>query len=386
MSARENVRCLFERRRPERVPLMESFWDDTLRKWVAQGYPTERVKRTVKERALVNGRLMERGVEREVDAPVDPVRHFNLDFAETAGWFDMMPLKGYSEVVEETEEWQVTRNGAGASFKFWKNKSGTPEHVDFRMSSREIWDRDYRPHLLAVDRERLGVEKLKALHAERRAEGRWAHFGHLFIFESLRRCLGDVGMYENVLLDPDWIHDFNRVYTDFYKAHYKVLLDEVGIPDGVWMYEDLGYNKGLLVSPKVLREMIFPYYREVVEFFHSYGLPVCLHSCGSEREALPMIVEAGFDALNPMEKAAGNDIFEYVEKYGDKLAFVGGFDKRIIESHDKALIRREVQNFMRGMKARGARFVMASDHSISTNTDYADYLYFLDVYREEMAY
>jgi hypothetical protein len=38
------------------------------------------------------------------------------------------------------------------------------------------------------------------------------------------------------------------------------------------------------------------------------------------------------------------------------------------------------------MKALGARFVFASDHSISTNVAYADFAYALDVYREHMAY
>jgi len=38
------------------------------------------------------------------------------------------------------------------------------------------------------------------------------------------------------------------------------------------------------------------------------------------------------------------------------------------------------------MKARGARFVFASDHSISTNTDYADFLYAHQVYREHRLY
>ena len=38
------------------------------------------------------------------------------------------------------------------------------------------------------------------------------------------------------------------------------------------------------------------------------------------------------------------------------------------------------------MKARGARLVFASDHSISPNTHYASYCYALEVYREHMLY
>ena len=41
-------------------------------------------------------------------------------------------------------------------------------------------------------------------------------------------------------------------------------------------------------------------------------------------------------------------------------------------------------DYIEGMKARGARLVFASDHSISTNTEYQSYLYGLQVYREHM--
>ena len=112
-----------------------------------------------------------------------------------------------------------------------------------------------------------------------------------------------------------------------------------------------------------------------------------LPTCGSTAQALPLIVEAGFDALNPMErKAKDNDPFVFAEAYGDKLAFVGGLDARVFESNDKELIRREVTHYIEGMKARGARLVFASDHSISTNTRYDSYRYALDVYREHMVY
>ena len=42
--------------------------------------------------------------------------------------------------------------------------------------------------------------------------------------------------------------------------------------------------------------------------------------------------------------------------------------------------------FIEGMKARGARLVFASDHSISTNTDYDDFRHMVEVYREHMRY
>jgi len=203
----------------------------------------------------------------------------------------------------------------------------------------------------------------------------------------MRQSMGDVTLYESLLLDPGWIRDYNRVYTDFYKAHYAYMFQEIGVPDGIWMYEDLGYKNGLFASPAVLKDLVFPFYREMIAFYHAWGLPVVLHTCGSTAQALPLIVDAGFDAINPMErKAVGNDPFAFAEQYGDRLAFVGGLDARVLESNDRALIRREVAAYIDGMKERGARLVFCTDHSVSPNTTYGSYRCAVDVYREHMAY
>ncbi len=362
-SPREVIDALLRGGSAERVGLVDNPWGDTLARWTEEGYPAQ-----------------------EDGTPVDPVDHFGFDMCGVGGWFDVMPLRGVSEIVEETEEWAVTRNGAGAALKYWKHKSGTPEHIDFRMTAREVWERDYRPHLLELDRERIEVKGAAEALARRREQGLWTFYGHLFVWENMRQSMGDVCLYESLLLDPDWIHDYNRVYTDFFKTHYRAIIEEAGRPDGIWVYEDLGYRNGLFCSPDVLQRLIFPYYGELIDFFHSYDLPVVLHACGGIEQALPLIVEAGFDALNPMEVKAGCDPLRFAEQYGNRLAFVGGLDARILESGDRELIGREVGALIDGMKARGARYVFASDHSLSTNVAYGDFCYALDVCREHMAY
>jgi len=318
---------------------------------------------------------------------VDPADHFQFDMVGCAGWFDVLPLAGVNEIVEETGDWKIVRNGAGALLKWWKNKSGTPEHIDFHMTSRDIWDKHYRHHLLNFDPTRLGdLDAARERLLQRRSQGKWTSFGHHFIWENLRASLGDYAMFMALVEDPDWIRDYSRVYTDFYKAAFKTLIEEVGKPDGIWIYDDLGYRDRLFCSPEILRDLIFPYYTELVAFLHSYDLPVVFHSCGYQAPAIPIIIDAGFDALNPMEVKAGNDIFQYAEKFGDRLAFVGGLDARILESNDQGLIRKGVTDFITGMKQRGARFLYGSDHSLSTNIRYESFVYSLQVYRELMVY
>lgn len=360
-SGRDAVAALFAGRHGEFVPAHESPWPDTLRRWVREGMPSDD-----------DGR------------PVDAVDHFAFHMAGCGGWFDWHPRIGFEEVLEEAADWRVVRNGSGAVFRRWKDRSGVPEHIDFHMSDRSVWERHYRSLLTGDDVSRR-VRNLKAQRAtlsRRRQEGRWTFFGHQFIWENMRASMGDYNMFTALVNDPAWIHDYNRVYTDLTKSCMGLLFAEAGLPDGVWIYEDLGYRDRLFCSPATLAELIFPYYAEMVDFYHGYGLPVILHSCGYQGPAIPLAVEAGFDGLNPMEVKAGNDVMQYAEQYGDRLVFVGGLDARILESGDRDVIRAGVRAFIRGLRSRGARFVYASDHSLSTNVPYGDYLYSLQIYRE----
>jgi len=59
---------------------------------------------------------------------------------------------------------------------------------------------------------------------------------------------------------------------------------------------------------------------------------------------------------------------------------------RVFETNDKDVIRREIAGYIEGMKARGARLLFATDHTISPLTHYDSYRYGLDVYREHMMY
>jgi uroporphyrinogen decarboxylase len=364
-SSFEVIDSLLRGKKADRIGIMDNPWPDTLTEWVKQGYPVD-----------ADGK------------PVEPSDHFDFDLVSCGGWFDWHPKIGYEELIEESDEWTVKRNGSGGALKYWKNKSGTPEHIDFIMTSREIWENEYKPLIAGTALQRIEpkVEETIKMLAEQKKKAKWRLFGHQFIWESMRASLGDVCLYESMALDPDWILDYGRVYTDLFKECFRLLIEKAGKPDGVWMYEDLGYKNALFCSPATYSKLIFPFFVEMVEFFHSYDLPVVLHTCGFVEPAIDMIIEAGFDGLNPMEVKAGNDPLRIADKYGDKIAFIGGLSAMTLETGDRELIRKEVSGLVEGMKHCGARFVYASDHSISPMVKYDDFKYAIEVYREHMMY
>ena len=362
----EVIDALLRNTPAERMGSFENVWRQTQEEWTHQGLPTD-----------------------EDGDPVDYSDHLNLDMVGTGISFQWEPIPDFREVVEETDEWHIVKNGGGALLKRWKTRAGTPEHIDFTMTSRDIWDRDYRPHLMEHNDRKRVPQDMDEAHTKlknRRDAQKWAYYGSQFIWESMRATLGDYNLYISMIEDQDWIHDIGRVYTDMFKRCYTILFEEIGLPDGVWVCEDLGYRDRMFVNPELYRELIFPYFTELVAFFHEHDLPVVLHTCGMVEPALDMIVEAGFDALHPMEVKAGNDIFRIADGYADKLCFIGGLDARILERGDRDEIRREIVRLIDGLKARGARWVFASDHSLSTNVRYEAYTYALEVYREHMTY
>lgn len=368
MDSKQNMKNILTKMPAERMGLRDGLWNETLQKWRASGYLTKKDEISGETKNVSFGEW------------------FDMDMYETNIFVDMKPIIGYNEVIEESEEWIVTKDGAGATFKNWKNRTGVPEHIDFEMNSYEVWKEVYKPHLQKWDIRRIDMKKYETFLAEMNAKKKSAATGGLFLWELMRSSLGDVQMFETLLDDPDWVMDFNRTYLDFIKDYYKYAFEHYGLPDCVWFYDDLAYGKSLFCSPALLKESFVPFYKEMTDFLHSYNLPVVLHSCGNVEMALPLIVESGFDALNPMEVKAGCDVVRFAEKYGDKLAFFGGFDVRILENGDKAEIKKEVLRICDAMRRLQVGYSFGTDHSITPRVEYESYAYAVEVFRDNCAY
>ena len=360
MTSRERMIELIVRKQPaDRVGLYEHYWPETIRDyWVNEGYP---------------------------DKDVAPVGHFGYDMQSM--WpVDSGPLRGQDGVVEESDEWQIFRNGYGASLKQWKHKSGTPEHMDFAVKTREDWDAA-KASLLELDPTRVKLDEARQLLADARESGRFATYGFCFLIELMRSIIGDMVMLPSLLLEPNWIHDICRTFTDFHKVHFAYTVETAGKPDGFWMFEDLGFTNGLFASPKSIRELLLPYYTEMVSFFKDdYGLPVLLHTCGDIRESVPIIIEAGFDCLQPMEAKAGCDVLDFADTYGDRLAYMGNINVQVLNTNDRDKVRAEVLRKMGGMIERRMPYILHSDHSIPPDVRMATYEFMLELHGEHGGY
>ena len=101
--------------------------------------------------------------------------------------------------------------------------------------------------------------------------------------------------------------------------------------DVFWFWEDMAYNHGSLVDPRLFRRYALPRYRKVVEFLHSRGIRhIGLDSDGDITELIPVWLDAGINFLWPFEVAAGMDVVAVRKEYGHGLAMGGGIAKQAV--------------------------------------------------------
>jgi uroporphyrinogen decarboxylase len=359
MNSIERVKTLLSKRIPDRMGLFDHLWPETIPDyWAAQGYPKETA----------------------------PEFFFDYDMALYGEWINTEPFPRNKDILEQTDRWEVYRDGRGATLKRWKSKSGTPEHIGFDVTTPEKWKK-YREPLLALDPSRFDkFENYQANLEKSHAAGKFVVFGHGSVFEHLRSTIGDEHFLPSMIMEPDWIQDFCRVYVDFFIRHYEHLFRNGPMPDGYWIYEDMGYRNGLFCSPAMLRDMIMPHERRLVDFFKSYKLPVLLHTCGNVMEALSVIIETGFDCLQPMEAKAGMNVVEIAKIYGSKIAYMGNIDVTVLSTNDREKVKGEIVPKLKAMKEMRVPYFFHSDHSIPPSIDLSTYQYALELYRSNSTY
>jgi uroporphyrinogen decarboxylase len=131
----------------------------------------------------------------------------------------------------------------------------------------------------------------------------------------------------------------------------------------VWLPDDLAYNSGPVVAPRVYRRYVYPWYVQIVERCHQAGLPVGLHSDGDLTRLLPDLVDCGFDAIHPFEPPM-NDIVAVKQQWGGRIAVAGGIDlKAILCNGAPADVEAEVQR-MAAALAPGGGWLLGSSNSI----------------------
>ncbi|NMC39231.1 MAG: hypothetical protein GYA41_12995 [Bacteroidales bacterium] len=135
--------------------------------------------------------------------------------------------------------------------------------------------------------------------------------------------------------------------------------------------DDLGTQTSTILDPGLLRQIVIPRLKTL--FSHIKGrLPhvkIFMHTCGSVRELIPDLIDAGMDILNPVQfTAAGMDLKALKRDFGDTITFWGGgVDTQ--STLNKGTPRQVMDEVMRiiDIMAPGGGFVFAPVHNIQND-------------------
>ncbi|MCL2514002.1 MAG: hypothetical protein FWF08_08880, partial [Oscillospiraceae bacterium] len=199
----------------------------------------------------------------------------------------------------------------------------------------------------------------------------------------LRSLIGPEDILYKFYDEPELIHDCMKTWlelADKVTSEYQkfISLDEL------FFAEDICYNSGLLISPDMVEEFLFPYYQQMItnvkkrQLDKSKKLFIQIDTDGNCIDAIDLYKKIGMNYMSPFEVASGCDVAEVRKKYPD-LLIRGGFDKRIL-AEGKDAIDRETDRIMPFMVKHGG-YIPTCDHGVPEEVSFENYMH----YRERIA-
>ena len=243
MTQREAFHALMAFERPDVLCQFEwGYWPETVARWRNEGLP--------------------QGVEPWEDCGII---HYFRPPIERGVWpcFEV-------EVLEMDENTITLRDEMGGVRRESKQHSRLPQFLKAPVATRDDFERikerldPTTPGRYAGSWDQWVKEAERSPHLQcigRRENG---------FFGWLRELMGLEGLLLAYFDQPELVHEICRYHVTFLQGLYARALREAPL-DFVFMWEDMAYKTGPLISPAFFRTFMLPYYREMVDFYHQMG-------------------------------------------------------------------------------------------------------------------
>jgi uroporphyrinogen decarboxylase len=351
MNTHERMLKIYQHQDPDQVPITDWYWESTIERWKKEGLP----------------------------ANTDIAQYLHLDkFIELNNEIIDSSPQFTEYIIEETDQYRIERDRFGITKKNFKPVSATFQHLDHEVKDKASWEAA-KKHMLP-SKERINWDFIKYNYARWRKEGYWIIASPWFGYDivNARMCNTETILYA-IMDDPDWVIDMCNTGCNLSLGLLQMIIDEGYDFDELMWFDDMAYRGGLLFSKKVWRQILRPYQKKVVDWAHSHGKKVHLHSCGNMVTLLPELLELGIDMLNPMEVKAGVDPVAVKKQFGSQLVLRGGFDVQNWSQPEK--VEQDIRTKLPALMESGG-YVFASDHSVADNVSLDDYHRIVDLVRE----
>ncbi len=379
MTSKERVRAALEHRPPDRPPVFEYFWPQWEDRWlVEKGFASW-------EEIEARGR----GAH-DWDRPRpedwcypwerDIYDYYEIDLRLIGANFD--PSLSGDATLEEKAEYRILRDG-------WRVIRKEPRSAEETNAPACVVESPIRS---LADLSSYGFDS----PADPRRFAAWARevarhpdvpffinlpgpFAAYCKLCGMERALLDISDRPDfVRRVVEWIADF-EIEVGVQQAAVAAALGNSVL--GAWLFEDIACNRGLLMSPHSYRQACQPALARLGGGLRRAGAEfLILHSDGDIRQAVPLLIESGVDAIQPLEARAGMDVNELQALYGHSLCFIGNIDNtRTLALGTCDDIRREV---LRKLQAgRNGGYIVGSSHSVGLDVPTRNYDYFRELVR-----
>lgn len=140
---------------------------------------------------------------------------------------------------------------------------------------------------------------------------------------------GMIRTMEQTLLDlmtgePAAIRFMDRKNAVQREMYGRMLEKAKGKLDMMWLGEDLGTQRGPMISLDLFRRQVRPQHQKFVDLARSFGIPVMMHSCGSSSWAFEDFLAMGITVVDTLQPEAKDMAPAYLkERFGTRLSFHG---------------------------------------------------------------
>ncbi len=365
------------------VPNWEfGYWPNTIYRWYDEGLPKVNPPDIIDYVQFVNG---------ESDPPQDVFQDiskcygsdvknfFGFDERVHSAPLKASPLPLFDEEVYREDEETITfkRDYDGKVVKTRKDGSSMPSFLEYPVKGRrdfekikERFDPDYPGRI--PDNFDQKIEDYKNRDYVLQTGGT------LFsgFFSILREMMGLEAISLTFYDDPKLIIEMLEFFTDYHIKLNSKVASRVEV-DYIYIWEDMNYRNGPLISPELFRKFILPYYKKFTSAMAEYGVKnFFVDTDGNCESLIPLFMEGGVTGLLPFEIQAGMDI-EKVRSLYPELIIMGGIDKIALSKGREDIIK-ELEKARRMIKAGG--YIPYTDHAVQPDVSFENYKFF----REEL--
>jgi uroporphyrinogen decarboxylase len=360
-----------------------SSWNAALDRWQAEGMPVD----DLSNMKQVNEHFLGQDHQIEAIAPVGAL--IGISKCGNPPWVVAIDPFFERKILREDEEHVTEIDHDGTTVIRRKEQDQTiPQVLEYPVKDRKTWEEfkkrldPHSPGRWPVDWHLMGEKRMNWPIRPGQEGQPWKHRDFplgmrlLSIYGNPRNYMGlegisfaiydDIKLVEEIMDHQAWLA---------YEMAKKVFESGVTL-EWVWIWEDMCFNKGPLVSPEFVRKVMVPRYRKVIELLKSNGVDALIVDCdGNVDELLPIWVDCGINAIFPLECAAGMDGRKVRKKFGKNLIMIGNIDKRAL-----AKGRREIDVELEKVQEllRYGGYFPNVDHQIPPDVPYRNAKYMFD--------